>query len=107
MANIYVNEKSGLIAKASDLAGIKELAEELHFKILVNDYRSFFYGIYRRHNPNTGQYEFRKVSKINAQKEQMLIKQGYEKIKAAYSNEISKEFLWQSHIEKKNLEGGV
>lgn len=100
MANIYVNEKSGLIAKASDLAGIKELVEDLHFKILVNDYRSFFYGIYRRHNTDTGKYEFRKVSKINEQKEQMLISQGYEKIKAAYSNEIPKEFLWQGYIEK-------
>ena len=100
MANIYVNDKSGLIAKASDLAGIKELAEDLHFKILVNDYRSFFYGIYRRHNPDTGQYEFRKVSRINDQKERVLVNEGYVKIKAAYSNEIPKKFLWQSQNEK-------
>ena len=59
-----------------------------------------FLRIYRRHNTDTGQYEFRKVSKINEQKEQMLISQGYEKIKAAYSNEIPKEFLWQGYIEK-------
>lgn len=106
MANIYVNDKSGLVAKASDLAGIKELAEDLHFKILINDYRSFFYGIYRRHNPDTGQYEFRKVSKVNKQMEQMLFKQGYEKIKDAYSNEIPEQYLWKDTVVKENLKEG-
>lgn len=96
MANIYVNENSGLIARASDLTGIKGLVEDLHFKILINDYRSFFFGIYRKKNSGTGKYEFRKVSKIDEQKEQMLLEQGYVKIKAAYSNEILKEFLWKS-----------
>lgn len=62
MAIIYGNEKSGLIARASDLTGIKELAEDLGFKILINNYRSFFYGIYRRFNFDTKKYEFRKVS---------------------------------------------
>lgn len=45
MAIIYANEKTGVIARASDLTGIKELAGNLGFKILVNNYRSFFYGI--------------------------------------------------------------
>ena len=101
MANIYVNEKSGLVAKASDLTGIKELAEDLHFKIFINDYRSFFYGIYRKHNPDTGQYEFRKVSKINDQKEKVLVIEGYVKIKAAYSNEIPEQYLWKRTVEIK------
>lgn len=102
MANIYVNEKTGLIAKASDLVGIKELVEDLHFKILINDYRSFFFGIYRKFNPDMDKYEFRKVSKIDGQTEQILLKQGYEKIKAAYSNEISEQYLWKSYAVKRN-----
>ncbi|MDU5082722.1 hypothetical protein [uncultured Tissierella sp.] len=100
MAIIYANEKTGVIARASDLTGIKELAEDLGFKILINNYRSFFYGIYRRFNSETKKYEFRKVSKINEEKEQVLLKEGFEKIKDAYSNQIPKEFLWNTHIRK-------
>lgn len=95
MAIIYANEKTGVIARASDLTGIKEMAEDLGFKILINNYRSFYYGIYRRFNSETKNYEFRKVSKINEKKEQVLLNEGFEKIKDAYTNQIKKEFLWK------------
>jgi hypothetical protein len=71
------------------------MAEDLGFKILINNYRSFYYGIYRRFNSETKNYEFRKVSKINEKKEQVLLNEGFEKIKDAYTNQIKKEFLWK------------
>lgn len=95
MAKLYANSQSGKIAKASQFSGLKPMIEELGFTLLIDNYRSFYYGIYRIYNSETRKYEFRKISKINEQKEQMLISQGYEKIKAAYSNKIPEEFLWQ------------
>lgn len=95
MAKIYANEQTGLLAKASSLSGIKGLAEELGFTILIiNNYRSFFYSIFRKLNNETGKFEFVKLAKINKEKEEVLRQQGYEKIKDAYSNEIAQQFLF-------------
>jgi len=104
MAKLYANSQTGEIAKASQFNGLRTMINELGFELLIDNYRSFYYGVYRRYNPDTGKYEFRKVSKVNDQKEKILINEGYEKIKAAYSNKIPKEFLWQGYCEKSDRE---
>lgn len=94
MAKIYANEQNGLLAKASSLSGIKGLIEELGFTILIINYRSFFYSIFRKYNHSTGRFEFVKLAKVSEDKEEILKQRGYEKIKEAYSNEIPKQFLF-------------
>lgn len=106
MAKLYANPQTGEIAKASQFNGLREIVKDFGFQLLIDNYRSFYYGIYRKFNPDTGKYEFRKVSKINEQKEQMLINQGYEKIKAAYSNEIPEQYFWKNTVVKENLKEG-
>ncbi|MBB6215092.1 hypothetical protein HNQ80_001181 [Anaerosolibacter carboniphilus] len=96
MAKIYVNEQNGMLAKASSLSGIKGVAEELGFTVLISNYRSFFYSIFRKYNQDSGKFEFVKLSKTNKEKEEVLRQQGYEKIKDAYSNEILQQFLFLS-----------
>lgn len=107
MAKLYANPQTGEIAKASQFNGLRPMIEELGFTILIDNYRSFYYSVYRIYNSEMQKYEFRKLSKIDEQKEQMLIRQGYEKIKAAYSNKIPEEFLWQSCCQEEKNEGEV
>jgi hypothetical protein len=95
MAKVYGNEITGMLAKASSLSGIKGLVNELGFTVLIiNNYRSYFYSIFRKYNQDTKKYEFKKLAKVNEIKEEILKKQGYEKIKDAYSNEIPHQFLF-------------
>jgi hypothetical protein len=94
MAKLYMNPQIGKIAKASQFNGLRSMIRELGFIVLIDNYRSFYYGIYRKYNVETKEYEFSIVSKINEEKERILLSEGFEQIKSAYSNNIPSKYLW-------------
>lgn len=88
MAKIFGNKKSGQLATARELSGVKTLLDQLGFVCIIENYQSYFYGIWIKYNNNTKEYEFEKTSKTGTRFEEMLIEHGYMNIKEAYSNVI-------------------
>lgn len=92
MAKIFGNVKTGQIATARDLKGLKNLKKFLGFVEIISNYKGFYYAIWRKWGEEKRQYIFNATRELNKEAEILMEEVGYEKVKDAKTNEIPEQF---------------
>ena len=103
MAKLKKQAKSGKIANARELKGLKSQLKELGIEDLIDNYKGFYYTVWRKYNNQKRIYDFKTTGELIKESEKILIEDGWELIKSAKTNKIEEKYHILGGVKNENV----